>query len=52
MKGKRYNEEQIIATLNQHEAGVSVESIFRDMGIAGDVLALEIQVWRHGRLGC
>jgi putative transposase len=34
MKGKRYTEEQIIATLNQHESGVSVESICRDMGIA------------------
>ncbi len=34
MKGKRYTEEQIIGVLNQHESGVTVESICRDMGIA------------------
>ena len=34
MKGKRYTEEQIISVLNQHESGVTVESICRDMGIA------------------
>ena len=34
MKGKRYTEEQIIGVLNQHESGLAVESICRDMGIA------------------
>ena len=34
MKGKRYTEEQIITVLNQHESGVAVESICREMGIA------------------
>ncbi len=34
MKGKRYTEEQIIGVLNQHESGVTVESICRGMGVA------------------
>jgi putative transposase len=31
---KRYTEEQIIKVIKQHEAGVKVEDICRDMGIS------------------
>jgi len=31
---KRYTEEQIIKAIKQHEAGVKVEDICRDMGIS------------------
>ena len=31
---KRYNEEQIIGAIKQHESGVKVEEICRDLGIS------------------
>jgi len=34
MKKKRYSEEQIIRAIKQHEAGVKVEDICREMGIS------------------
>ena len=34
MKKKRYNEEQIIGAIKQHEAGAKVEDICRDLGIS------------------
>ena len=34
MKKKRYNEEQIIGAIKQHESGVKVEEICRDLGIS------------------
>ena len=34
MKKKRYNEEQIIGAIKQHESGVTVEEICRDLGIS------------------
>lgn len=34
MKRKRFTEEQIIKALQQHEAGVKVQDICRDVGIA------------------
>lgn len=34
MKKKRYNEEQIIGAIKQHESGVKVDDICRDLGIS------------------
>jgi len=34
MKNKRYNEEQIIKAIKEHEAGAKVEDICRRMGIS------------------
>lgn len=34
MKRKRYTEEQIIHALKQHESGIKVADICRDLGIA------------------
>jgi len=34
MKKKRYNEEQIIGAIKQHESGVKVEEICRNLGIS------------------
>lgn len=34
MKKKRYTEEQIIGAIKQHEAGVKVDDICRDLGIS------------------
>ena len=49
MKKSRYTEEQIIAILKQHEAGVKTADLCREHGIsAGDVLRLEVEVWRDG----
>jgi len=34
MKKKRYTEEQIIGAIKQHESGVKVETICRELGIS------------------
>ena len=34
MKKKRYSEEQIIKAIKEHEAGIKVEDICRDLGIS------------------
>ena len=34
MKKKRYTEEQIISAIKQHESGVKVDDICRDLGIS------------------
>ena len=34
MKRKRFTEDQIIGALDRHEAGLSVEDICRDLGVA------------------
>lgn len=34
MKRKRYTEEQIIGAIKQHESGVKVEDICRELGIS------------------
>jgi len=34
MKKKRYTEEQIIGAIKQHESGVEVEAIFRELSIS------------------
>jgi len=48
MKKSRYTEEQIIAILKQHEAGVKTADLCRSMDQRSDVLWLEVEVWRDG----
>ena len=38
MKKKRYSEEQIIKAIKEHEAGIKVEDICRDLGISNGTL--------------
>ena len=49
MKKSRYTEEQIIAILKQHEAGVKTADLCREhRDQRCDVLQLEGEVWRPG----
>ena len=50
MKRKRHTEEQIIAILKEHEAGVKTADLCRKHGMRGELLQLEGQVRRAGSL--
>ena len=52
MKRKRFTEEQIIAILKEHEAGVATADLCRKHGVSErDLLQVEGQIWRPGRVG-
>ena len=51
MKRKRHTEEQIIAILKEHEAGMKTADLCRKHGISEASLQLESQVWRARGLG-
>jgi putative transposase len=49
MKRKRYTEEQIIAILKEHEAGIPVAELCRRHGISEQsIYRLKDEVRRHG----
>ncbi len=46
---KRYTDEQIIKAINEHEAGVKLDDICRDLGISNALFttgAVSLLVWR------
>ena len=50
MKKRRYTEEQIIGAIKQHESGVKVEDICRQLNMARFITgAVSLQEWRSRR---
>lgn len=50
---KRYTEEQIIGFLRDGEAGIAVKDLLPEAWLfRGQLLPVEVQVWRDVGLGC
>jgi hypothetical protein len=52
MRRSRFTEEQIIAVLREQEIGVPTAEVPQARGQRGDILQVEIQVWRAGGVRC